>query len=609
MAVAYINERLRQKNASGDYDIMHLESESGLILRSGTTAGTFKTGTVEDALTTLEGDVTTLKARNVELTGDVSGTGVLNGNNIIVVDTEVSDDSHSHTGSTVTIAGATDGNFLAVDASGHPVDSTKKASDFAAASHNHNASDINAGTLGVARGGTGKGSVTAGNYLVGNGTSALAEKTPAQVLSDIGAAASSHTHGLNTGDITGTLPITKGGTGATTAAGALTNLGAAAADHNHDTVYLKTTQKGVANGLAELDSTGKVPAAQLPSYVDDVIEGYYYNNKFYEESSHTTEITPESGKIYVDKDTNKTYRWSGTAYVEISASLALGETHSTAYYGDLGKVAYEHSQSAHAPANASVVTDPTSGDGKIKVNDVEMTVYTHPSYTAKAAGFYKVTVDATGHVSAATAVAASDVKGLTGIDMTAASASAAGTHGMVPAPAAGDQDKILSGAGTWVARYSHPTKTPVAAAAKKVGYDNLGHVVLGDALTASDVGAAPASHTHLWADITDKPTTFTPSAHNHNASDINAGTLGVTHGGTGVTANPSMLINLGSTDAANVFAASPRPGVTGTLALANGGTGATTAAGARANLGVINVQSGSTQPTNQAAGDLWYETI
>lgn len=63
---------------------------------------------------------------------------------------------------------------------------------------------------------------------------------------------------------------------------------------------------------------GKVPAAQLPSYVDDVIEGYYYNSKFYEEAAHTTEITPETGKIYVDLSTDVTYRWSGSAYIALS---------------------------------------------------------------------------------------------------------------------------------------------------------------------------------------------------------------------------------------------------------------------------------------------------
>lgn len=112
------------------------------------------------------------------------------------------------------------------------------------------------------------------------------------------------------------------------------------------------TAKGTAGGVAELDATGKVPAAQLPSYVDDVVEGYLSGGKLYEEAAHTTEITGEAGKIYVDLATNKTYRWSGTAFVVISDTIALGETEATAYRGDRGKIAYEHSQTAHAPADA-----------------------------------------------------------------------------------------------------------------------------------------------------------------------------------------------------------------------------------------------------------------
>lgn len=101
--------------------------------------------------------------------------------------------------------------------------------------------------------------------------------------------------------------------------------------------YIPTSQKGVNNGVATLDAQGKVPSSQLPSYVDDVIEGYYYNGKFYREAAHTTEITAEAGKIYVDLSTNKTYRWGGSAYTVISETLALGETAGTAYEGNKGK--------------------------------------------------------------------------------------------------------------------------------------------------------------------------------------------------------------------------------------------------------------------------------
>ena len=102
--------------------------------------------------------------------------------------------------------------------------------------------------------------------------------------------------------------------------------------------------KGSAGGFASLDESGKVPSSQLPSFVDDVVEGYLSGGKVYEESAHTTEITAESGKIYVDLTSSKTYRWSGTAYVVISETIALGETSSTAFRGDKGKIAYDHSQ-------------------------------------------------------------------------------------------------------------------------------------------------------------------------------------------------------------------------------------------------------------------------
>jgi len=110
------------------------------------------------------------------------------------------------------------------------------------------------------------------------------------------------------------------------------------------TGYVAASEKGAANGVATLDENGTVPSSQLPSYVDDSIEGYLYNGKFYSDSGHTKEVAAESGKIYVDLSTNKAYRWSGSQYTEISASLALGDNSSTAYRGDRGKAAYDHSQ-------------------------------------------------------------------------------------------------------------------------------------------------------------------------------------------------------------------------------------------------------------------------
>lgn len=108
--------------------------------------------------------------------------------------------------------------------------------------------------------------------------------------------------------------------------------------------YVKAEEKGVANGVATLDSNGKVPSSQLPSYVDDVIEGTLSSKPNVFNGTNGLAVPQEAGKIYVDTTTNKSYRWGGTTYVEITSSLALGETSSTAYAGDKGKVAYDHSQ-------------------------------------------------------------------------------------------------------------------------------------------------------------------------------------------------------------------------------------------------------------------------
>lgn len=131
---------------------------------------------------------------------------------------------------------------------------------------------------------------------------------------------------------------------------------------------LNSNLKGANNGIAELDSSGKVPSTQLPSYVDDVLE-YNYNTDF--------PSVGETGKIYIATSTNKTYRWSGSAYVEISASLALGTTSSTAFRGDYGKAAYTHAVTNKGSQFAS--------------------------------GLYKITTNGEGHVTAATAVAKADI--------------------------------------------------------------------------------------------------------------------------------------------------------------------------------------------------------
>lgn len=115
-------------------------------------------------------------------------------------------------------------------------------------------------------------------------------------------------------------------------------VGALASTVTHLSGDIATSQKGAANGVATLDADGKVPSSQLPSYVDDVLE-YSALSKF--------PTTGESGKIYVATDTNKTYRWSGTKYTEISPSIVVGTTTGTALDGGVGNAHVNNKSNPH----------------------------------------------------------------------------------------------------------------------------------------------------------------------------------------------------------------------------------------------------------------------
>ena len=253
---------------------------------------------------------------------------------------------------------------------------------------------------------------------------------------------------------------------------------------------LETSLKGAAYGLAELDANGLVPASQLPSYVDDVLE-YASTTVF--------PSTGVSGKIYVALDTNLTYRWSGTTYVEISPSLALGETSSTAYRGDRGKVAYDHSQSTHARTDATAVASSTT-NGNIKINGTETTVYSLPTATASVLGGIKVG---------------------TGLGISSGVLSV--SYGTTATTACAGNDSRLSDA-----------RTPVAHASTGTGYGvgttaNYGHVKLatGDMNGASgaDGVACGKNHTHSQYYLATNPNGYT----------TNTGTVTKVSTGTGLT--------------------------------------------------------------------------
>lgn len=299
---------------------------------------------------------------------------------------------------------------------------------------------------------------------------------------------------------------------------------------------VSTDQLGVPSGIATLDETGKVLSSQLPSYVDSVIEGYYDDTtgKFYEDAGKTVEITGGSGKIYVDIPTSKQYRWGGTQFTEIaSGGVTLGETADTAYRGDLGKIAYEHSKLV--TGNPHKVTKTDIGLDKVdNTADADKPISTavQTALDLKLDKLNAVTgvkgsaedVTRTGEVTISkenigldfvenkssamirgeiTSQNIADALGYTPVDpkdvpaevtpFTGATADTDGSVGTVIQPKHGDQEKFLKGDGTW-------STIPSYAAAG----DELGLVKSGGAVTIVDgvISVNDDSHNHTIGNIT-----------------------------------------------------------------------------------------------------------
>ena len=209
-----------------------------------------------------------------------------------------------------------------------------------------------------------------------------------------------------------------------------------------DVSAIAASAKGAANGVASLDANGKVPSAQLPSYVDDVLEGYVAEDlkKFYKDSAKSSEYTGETGKIYVDMTNNKTYRWSGSTYVVISETLALGTTSATAFPGDKGQVAYNHSQAAHAPSNAerNIIVGIQKNGADLSVDasrKVNITVPTKTSELTNNSGF----ITSSANVASATKLA--NARAIDGVNF---DGSADITHYGACSTAAGTAAKTVS---------------------------------------------------------------------------------------------------------------------------------------------------------------------
>lgn len=363
--------------------------------------------------------------------------------------------------------------------------------------------------------------------------------------SDVGAASSSHTHDITLATDTGTSAITlaHGGKYKLTAGGS-SIIFTLPSDNNTNYYHTSGSWSGLkytatANGGAgelsftiptgtsattvalgnhthsdyltsssTLDATklsGTVPTASLPSFVDDVLE-------YSSQSSFPS--TGETGKIYVATDTNLTYRWSGSAYVEISPSLALGETSSTAYRGDRGKIAYDHSQATHARTDATAVSA-SSTNGNIKINGTETTVYTHPGSGTNPHGttYSDVGAAASGHTH--------DISLATSTGTSTVTLASAGKYALT----AGGKSVIFTM--PTIPTVSYPvTSVNSKTGAVSLTYSDVGAASSSHTHTASEVGAATSGHTHTTTLATDTGTSSITLA--------SAGKYKLTAGGTSV---------------------------------------------------------------------------
>ena len=265
---------------------------------------------------------------------------------------------------------------------------------------------------------------TAGLYKVKYNTTGHITGATAIVKADItglGIPAQDTTYTFAEGSTNGAFTVTPSGGSAQTVN--IHGLGNMAYENKSN--YITTKPDGT-NDL--FDSNHIISSTYLPSYVDDVIEGYYYNGKFYKESSHTTEITGESGKIYVDLsvDPAEPYRWSGSAFVSMKSPTI-------------------HAVADFTQKSNGVVTK-TYTDGTAAA---DLTVYTHPSTagnkhipTGGSTGQVLVYGGSSGTAAWGSVPAYSDYKGST--------ATTAGVHGLVPSAASGTQaTHYLRADGTW----------------------------------------------------------------------------------------------------------------------------------------------------------------
>ena len=226
--------------------------------------------------------------------------------------------------------------------------------------------------------------------------------------------------------------------------------------HSNSTITSLDASK-ITSGTISIDRLPQGALERLTVVADDTARFALTSTNI--QLGDTVKVT-SSGLMYYVKDVNNLGNANG---YEI---YTAGSATSVPWTGVTGKpTTFTPSTHSHDAATQSAAGFMSVADKKKLDNIAEnANNYSHPTYTSKTSGFYKVTVDGTGHVSAVTNVVKKDITDLgiaTNDIMGGASSSAAGTAGLVPAPAKGEQDKFLNGAGKWETPYTHPTYTSI----------------------------------------------------------------------------------------------------------------------------------------------------
>ena len=324
----------------------------------------------------------------------------------------------------------------------------------------------------------------------------LSKPTPA----DLGAAAASHNHSAD--QITsGILPLARGGLGASTWSTALDNLHGMARQATYYNEASAVDIDAITDGLALVPTAASKGCPISGSFV--FIMQMFYGNL--DTTRSRTQIAfPYAGGNGIavrSYDSNKSVwsEWNLVYTANTPPPVMTGATSSKAGTAGLAPAPAAGAQNKYlrgdgtwqTPTNTTYSEATTSKAGLMSAADKEKldgvatgaNKYVHPSYDAKRSGLYKVTVDDTGHVSAASEVVKSDITtlGIPAQDTTygtmgAATSSAAGKAGLVPAPAAGAQGKFLRGDGTWQTPYTHPSYAAKVSGLYKITVDKTGHV-------------------------------------------------------------------------------------------------------------------------------------